>query len=173
MWVRSASCLGHKRALQRPYSDPTATLQRPYNDPTTTLQRPYKTLQVTLQRPYTVHQGNASRGEDSAHSARNGIRIVPDGCSCNTYRHLGRFGWRVETLQRPYSDPTDPTETLQRPYKRPYRDPTAYFYILKDQESRLGIQGGVHTDPPKRAEDSAHSARNGDRIGRGCSRWSI
>ena len=128
MWARSASCLGHKRTLQRPYSDPT-------NDPTTTLQtlqRPYKTLQATLQRPYTVHQGNASRGEDSAHSARNGILIVPDGCSCNTYRHLGRFGWRVETLQRPYSDPTDPTETLQRPYKRPYRDPTAYFYILKE-----------------------------------------
>ena len=112
--------------INEPYSDPTATLQRPYSDPTATLQRPYRpyndpttTLQTTLQRPYTVHQGNASRGEDSAHSARNGIRIVPDGCSHNTYRHLGRFGWRVETLQRPYSDPTDPPEIPPRPYKDP------------------------------------------------------
>ena len=56
---------------------------------------------------------------------------------------------RALILQRPYSDPTDPTETPQRPYKRPYRDPTAYFYILKDQESRLGIQGGYIRTLPK------------------------
>ena len=82
-------------------------------------------------------------------SSRMAAVATPTGIWDDSAGALRPYSDPTATLQRPYNDTTDPTETLQRPYKRPYRDPTAYFYILKDQESRLGIQGGYIRTLPK------------------------